>query len=163
MPRAWRSALPRHRHQRSRCIGTAGHGFRIAIGFAFIALVASYVIGVSIGCMMGFLGGRFDLLMQRFIGDLVPGALPLRHHDPGLPGLPNFGLFVGINVLFGWMGITWYMRTLTYKERARDYVMAARAQGGEHPAHHLQPHSAQYPDDDRHPWPRLPWWATSPP
>jgi microcin C transport system permease protein len=44
-------------------------------------------------------------------------------------------------VLFGWMGITWYMRTLTYKERARDYVMAARAQG-EHPAHHLPPHSA---------------------
>jgi microcin C transport system permease protein len=43
------------------------YGFRIAIGFAFIALVASYVIGVSIGCMMGFLGGRFDLLMQRFI------------------------------------------------------------------------------------------------
>ena len=44
------------------------YGFRIAIGFAFIALVASYVIGVSIGCMMGFLGGRFDLIpMQRFI------------------------------------------------------------------------------------------------
>ena len=43
------------------------YGFRIAIGFAFIALVASYVIGVSIGCMMGFLGGRFDLILQRFI------------------------------------------------------------------------------------------------
>ena len=43
------------------------YGFRIAIGFAFIVLVASYLIGVSIGCMMGFLGGKFDLFLQRFI------------------------------------------------------------------------------------------------
>ena len=79
-------------------------------------------------------------------------------------GLPNFGLFVGINVLFGWMGITWYIRDLTYKERARDYEMAAGAQGSEHPAHHLQPHSLPNTlDDDRHPGPALPWWATSPP
>jgi microcin C transport system permease protein len=105
------------------------YGFRIAIGFAFIALVASYVIGVSIGCMMGFLGGRFDLLMQRFIE--IWSQVPFLYVIMILVSLakPNFGLFVGINVLFGWMGITWYMRTLTYKERARDYVMAARAQG----------------------------------
>jgi microcin C transport system permease protein len=32
-------------------------------------------------------------------------------------------------VLFGWMGLTWYMRTATYKEKARDYVMAAKALG----------------------------------
>jgi len=101
------------------------YGFRIAIGFAFIALVASYVIGVSIGCMMGFLGGRFDLLMQRFIE--IWSQVPFLYVIMILVSLakPNFGLFVGINVLFGWMGITWYMRTLTYKERARDYVMAA--------------------------------------
>ncbi|MFM5146489.1 ABC transporter permease [Aeromonas rivipollensis] len=105
------------------------YGFRIAIGFAFITLVASYVIGVSIGCMMGFLGGRFDLILQRFIE--IWSQVPFLYVIMILVSLvkPNFGLFVGINVLFGWMGITWYMRTLTYKERARDYVMAARAQG----------------------------------
>jgi microcin C transport system permease protein len=31
--------------------------------------------------------------------------------------------------LFGWMSMTWYMRTSTYKEKTRDYVMAARALG----------------------------------
>lgn len=105
------------------------YGFRIAIGFAFITLVASYVIGVSLGCMMGFLGGRFDLFLQRFIE--IWSQVPFLYVIMILVSLtkPNFGLFVGINVLFGWMGITWYMRTLTYKERARDYVMAARAQG----------------------------------
>ncbi len=104
------------------------YGFRIAIGFAFIALVASYAIGVTIGCMMGFLGGRFDLVLQRFIE--IWSQVPFLYVIMILVSLakPNFGLFVAINVLFGWMGITWYMRTLTYKERARDYVMA-RAQG----------------------------------
>ncbi len=105
------------------------YGFRIAIGFAFIALAASYAIGVTIGCLMGFLGGRFDLILQRFIE--IWSQVPFLYVIMILVSLakPNFGLFVAINVLFGWMGITWYMRTLTYKERARDYVMAARAQG----------------------------------
>ncbi|AEY00547.1 ABC-type oligopeptide transport system, permease protein [Oceanimonas sp. GK1] len=105
------------------------YGFRTAVGFAFIALTASYGIGVLLGCLMGFWGGRFDLLFQRFIE--IWSQVPFLYVIMILVSLtqPNFALFVGINVLFGWMGITWYMRTLTYKEKARDYVLAARAQG----------------------------------
>lgn len=105
------------------------YGFRTAVGFAFIALTASYAIGVMLGCLMGFVGGRFDLLFQRFIE--IWSQVPFLYVIMILVSLtqPNFLLFVGINVLFGWMGITWYMRTLTYKEKARDYVLAARAQG----------------------------------
>lgn len=105
------------------------YGFRTAVGFAFIALTASYVIGVLLGCMMGFVGGKFDLLFQRFIE--VWSQVPFLYVIMILVSLtqPNFMLFVGINVLFGWMGITWYMRTLTYREKVRDYVLAARAQG----------------------------------
>ncbi|RQM77703.1 ABC transporter permease subunit [Aeromonas jandaei] len=120
------------------------YGFRIAIGFAFIALVASYAIGVTIGCLMGFLGGRFDLILQRFIE--IWSQVPFLYVIMILVSLtkPDFSLFVAINVLFGWMGITWYMRTLTYKERARDYVMAARAQGastGRIIFHHILPNT----------------------
>ena len=105
------------------------YGFRTAVGFAFIALTASYAIGVLLGCMMGFVGGKFDLLFQRFIE--VWSQVPFLYVIMILVSLtqPNFMLFVGINVLFGWMGITWYMRTLTYREKVRDYVLAARAQG----------------------------------
>ncbi|MDP5293726.1 ABC transporter permease subunit [Oceanimonas sp. CHS3-5] len=105
------------------------YGFRTAVGFAFIALTASYLIGVMIGCLMGFRGGRFDLLFQRFIE--IWSQVPFLYVIMILVSItqPNFALFVAINVLFGWMGITWYMRTLTYKEKARDYVLAARAQG----------------------------------
>ncbi|MGO4999223.1 ABC transporter permease [Oceanisphaera sp. W20_SRM_FM3] len=105
------------------------YGFRTAVGFAFIALTASYVIGVLLGCAMGFVGGKFDLFFQRFIE--VWSQVPFLYVIMILVSLtqPNFMLFVGINVLFGWMGITWYMRTLTYREKVRDYVLAARAQG----------------------------------
>ena len=105
------------------------YGFRTAVGFALIALTASYVIGVMIGSLMGFLGGRFDLLFQRVIE--IWSQVPFLYVIMILVSItqPNFALFVAINVLFGWMGITWYMRTLTYKEKARDYVLAARAQG----------------------------------
>ncbi|MBR9858122.1 MAG: ABC transporter permease subunit [Gammaproteobacteria bacterium] len=120
------------------------YGFRTAVGFAFIALTASYAIGVLLGCVMGFVGGKFDLLFQRFIE--IWSQVPFLYVIMILVSLtqPNFMLFVGINVLFGWMGITWYMRTLTYREKVRDYVLAARAQGaglGRIIVHHILPNT----------------------
>ncbi|MGF1760516.1 ABC transporter permease subunit [Photobacterium sagamiensis] len=105
------------------------YGFRIAMGFALITMVISYAIGVSVGCAMGFWGGKFDLIAQRFIE--VWSMVPFLYVIMILVSItrPTFTLFVAINVLFGWMGMTWYMRTMTYKESAREYVMAARALG----------------------------------
>ena len=36
---------------------------------------------------------------------------------------------IAIFSFFGWMGITWYVRTYTYREKAREYIIAARALG----------------------------------
>ncbi len=127
------------------------YGFRIAIGFAFITLVASYVIGVSIGCMMGFLGGRFDLVLQRFIENLVPGAVSLRHHDPGVAGQAELRPVRGHQRAVRLDG--------DHLVHAHPHLQGAGAglcdggagARGDHPAHHLQPYPAQYPDDDRHP------------
>ena len=38
-------------------------------------------------------------------------------------------MLILIMAIFGWIGITWTMRTVTYKERAREYVLAAQALG----------------------------------
>ncbi|MFC1507633.1 ABC transporter permease [Pseudomonadota bacterium] len=105
------------------------YGFRIAMGFALMTMMISYAIGVSVGCAMGFWGGKFDLIAQRFIE--VWSMVPFLYVIMILVSItrPTFTLFVAINVLFGWMGMTWYMRTMTYKESAREYVMAARALG----------------------------------
>ncbi len=99
------------------------------MGFALLTMAISYAIGTAVGCAMGFWGGKFDLFVQRLIE--VWSMVPFLYVIMILVSIvqPTFTLFVAINVLFGWMGMTWYMRTMTYKESAREYVMAARALG----------------------------------
>ncbi|MBV1840483.1 MULTISPECIES: ABC transporter permease subunit [Photobacterium] len=109
------------------------YGFRTAMGFALMTMVISYAIGTAVGCAMGFFGGKFDLFVQRLIE--VWSMVPFLYVIMILVSItqPTFMLFVAINVLFGWLSITWYMRTMTYKESAREYVMAAKALGASTP------------------------------
>ena len=108
------------------------YGFRIAIFFSLGLLVANYVIGVSIGCTMGYFGGRFDLFFQRVIE--IWSNVPFLYVIIILSSIvvPSFWMLILIMAAFGWIGITWTMRTVTYKERERDYVAAARVLGASH-------------------------------
>jgi microcin C transport system permease protein len=105
------------------------YGFRIAIFFSLLLLVANYTIGVSIGCAMGYWGGRFDLIFQRLIE--IWSNVPFLYVIIIISSIvvPNFWLLILIMTVFGWMSMTWTMRTVTYKEKEREYVLAARALG----------------------------------
>jgi microcin C transport system permease protein len=109
------------------------YGFRIAIFFSLALLIANYTIGVSIGSAMGFWGGKFDLFFQRIIE--IWSNVPYLYVIIIISSImvPNFFMLILIMAFFGWIGITWTMRTVTYKERAREYVLAARALGASHP------------------------------
>ena len=105
------------------------YGFRIAIAFSLLLLACEYLIGVVIGCLMGFWGGAFDLLFQRLIEvwSNIPFLYVIMIAASVVP--PGFWTLLLITMAFSWTGMTWYMRTATYKENAREYVMAARAVG----------------------------------
>ncbi len=105
------------------------YGFRIAIAFAFFSMAICFSFGVAIGCAMGYLGGKFDLFVQRGIEiwSLVPFLYIIMIVSSIVK--PGLAALTFLFILFGWMGITWYMRSLTYKEKAREYVTAARALG----------------------------------
>jgi microcin C transport system permease protein len=105
------------------------YGFRLAMAFAMILLACNYVIGIALGCAMGFWGGAFDLFFQRLIE--IWSNVPFLYVIMIIASVivPNFWTLVIAMVVFGWMGMTWYMRTATYKEKAREYVAAARALG----------------------------------
>lgn len=105
------------------------YGFRLAMAFAVILLLCEYLVGVAIGCAMGFWGGTFDLVFQRLIE--IWANVPFLYVIMIVASVvvPSFWTLVAVMVLFGWMSMTWYMRTATYKEKAREYVMAARALG----------------------------------
>ena len=106
------------------------YGFRLAMAFAIILLACNYIIGIALGCAMGFWGGAFDLFFQRLIE--IWSNVPFLYVIMIVASVivPNFWALVAVMVIFGWMGMTWYMRTSTYKEKAREYVAAARALGG---------------------------------
>jgi len=105
------------------------YGFRLAITFSIILLACNYLIGIAIGCAMGFWGGAFDLLFQRLIE--IWSNVPFLYVIMIVASviIPSFWTLAFIMVVFGWMGMTWYMRTATYKEKAREYVEAAKALG----------------------------------
>jgi microcin C transport system permease protein len=109
------------------------YGFRIAIFFSLALLVANYTIGVCIGSAMGFWGGKFDLFFQRIIE--IWSNVPFLYVIIIISSImvPNFFMLILIMAFFGWIGITWTMRTVTYKEREREYVLAARALGASPP------------------------------
>jgi microcin C transport system permease protein len=105
------------------------YGFRIAVFFSLALLVADYAVGVSIGCAMGFFGGKFDLIFQRVIE--IWSNIPFLYVVIIISSVvtPNFALLIAIMAFFGWISMTWIMRTVTYKEKAREYVLAATALG----------------------------------
>ncbi len=105
------------------------YGFRIAILFSLFLLLTTYVIGVSLGAFMGFLGGTFDLVFQRIIEIL--SNVPILYIIMIVASIitPNFWTLALLLASFSWMGLTWYMRTETYRENTREYVLAARAIG----------------------------------
>ena len=106
------------------------YGFRLAMAFAAILLVCNYAVGVTIGCAMGYWAGAFDLVFQRLIE--IWSNVPFLYVIMIVASVivPSFFTLIAVMVIFGWMTMTWYMRTSTYKEKSREYVMAARALGG---------------------------------
>lgn len=105
------------------------YGFRTAMIFSLFLLFCNYLIGVSLGCIMGYYGGKFDLFFQRIIE--MWSNIPFLYVIMIISSIvvPNLSLLVLIMVFFGWMSMTWYMRTITFKEREREYVLAAKALG----------------------------------
>jgi len=118
------------------------YGFRTAMIFALLFLVLVYAVGIAIGCAMGYFGGAFDLLMQRAVE--IWSNMPFLYIVIIVASIvvPNLWILLGIVVLFSWTDMTYYMRTAAYKEKARDYVAAARVLGagsGRIIFHHILP------------------------
>ena len=105
------------------------YGFRIAVFFSLGLLLITYAIGITLGCLMGYAGGTFDLFFQRIIEiwTNIPILFVIIIIASILVPTPMILLF--IMAFFGWTSITWIMRTVTYKEKAREYILAAKALG----------------------------------
>ncbi|MBF0804121.1 MULTISPECIES: ABC transporter permease [Neisseria] len=105
------------------------YGFRDSLLFALALTFITTVIGVAAGAVQGYFGGRVDLLMQRFLE--IWGGLPELYLLIILSSFFNPGLLVLLVILslFGWMGLSDYVRAEFLKNRQADYVAAAKSMG----------------------------------
>ena len=108
------------------------YGFRISIFFALFLVIAGQIIGTTVGSLQGYLGGRFDLLSQRVLEILL--AIPFLYVVIIMAAFfaPTFWLLLAIMAFFQWITITFYMRTEMYREKTREYCLAARSYGASH-------------------------------
>jgi len=105
------------------------YGFRVSVLFALALTAVGVVLGVAAGAVQGFLGGKVDLAAQRFIE--VWSSMPELYLLIIFSAIfsPGLGLLLLLLSLFGWMGLSDYVRAEFLRNRQLDYVRAARALG----------------------------------
>lgn len=105
------------------------YGFRVSVLFGLALTAIGVVLGIFFGALQGYFAGRIDLFFQRFIE--VWGSVPELYLLIILASIFEPGLLVLLVILslFGWMGLSDYVRAEFLRNRMLDYVMAARALG----------------------------------
>ena len=105
------------------------YGFRISVLFALSLTIVSTVIGVAVGAIQGFYGGKIDLLGQRFLE--IWSGLPVLFLLIILSSIitPSIWWLLAIMLLFSWTQLVDVVRAEFLRGRNLDYVRAARALG----------------------------------
>lgn len=105
------------------------YGIRISLFVGFVSTLINCAIGVLYGGVAGYVGGRVDAVMMRFVDVLyaVPSLLYI------ILLMMMFGSNVGSIMLgmciSGWVGIARLMRTQVISLKGREYVLAAYTEG----------------------------------
>ena len=105
------------------------YGFRVSIWFALALTAVGTTIGILMGSVMGYFGGRLDLTMQRLIE--IWGAVPELYLLIIFASIfePSLLLLLILLSLWGWMGLSDYVRAEFLRNRSLEFVKAARALG----------------------------------
>ena len=120
-------------------LSTIMHGARISLGVGIASVAFALVLGVSLGLLAGYMGGRLDAIIMRIadvqlsfpailIALLIDGvarvALPGDRHDD--LAIPVLVLAIGFA---GWVQYARTVRGSTLVEKEKEYVQAARVIG----------------------------------
>jgi microcin C transport system permease protein len=105
------------------------YGFRLSILFGLALTFTGTLVGIVAGAVQGYLGGRTDLIFQRFIE--IWGAMPELYLLIIFASIfqPSILLLLVLLSLFSWMGLSDYVRAEFLRGRNLEYVKAARALG----------------------------------
>lgn len=105
------------------------YGGRISLMVGLVATMVSVMIGVTYGAVAGFMGGRIDSLMMRFVDVLY--AMPFLFFVILLMvffGRSIFLIFVAIGAV-NWLDIARIVRGQTLNIKGKEFVDAAKTGG----------------------------------
>jgi microcin C transport system permease protein len=105
------------------------YGFRVSLGFGLALTLAGMLIGVLAGAVQGYFGGRIDLGAQRLIE--IWASIPELYLLIIFASIfePSLLLLLVLLSLFGWIGLSDYVRAEFLRNRGLEFVKAARALG----------------------------------
>ncbi|MDH4224094.1 MAG: ABC transporter permease [Deltaproteobacteria bacterium] len=105
------------------------YGFRLSVLFGLALAFIGSLIGILVGAAQGFFGGWLDLAGQR--GIEIWSSIPELYLLIILSAAfePSITLLVILLSLFGWMGLSAFVRAEFLRGRNFDYVRSARAMG----------------------------------
>lgn len=118
------------------------YGARLSLVIGFSAMAFATVLGVSVGLLAGYLGGRFDALVMRIadvqlalpailtallIDGIARGLLPQESHDE--LSVLVLTLAIGLSL---WVNFARTARASVFVERNKEYVQSAEIMG-QHP------------------------------
>ncbi|MDR2155162.1 MAG: ABC transporter permease [Burkholderiaceae bacterium] len=108
------------------------YGFRVSVLFGLALTAVGVALGVAAGAVQGYFGGKIDLTFQRLIE--IWGSMPELYLLIIFSAVlsPSIGLLLVLLSLFGWMGLSDYVRAEFLRNRQLDYVKGARALGVSH-------------------------------
>ncbi|WP_457572950.1 ABC transporter permease [Desulfolithobacter sp.] len=108
------------------------YGFRLSVLFGFALTAVGTLLGIVAGAVQGYFGGRVDLFFQRFIE--IWSAMPELYLLIIFASIfkPSILLLLILLSMFGWMGLSDYVRAEFLRGRNMEYVKAAKALGVSH-------------------------------
>lgn len=111
------------------------YGTRISMSIGLVGVALSFVLGILLGGISGYLGGTIDNMIQRLIEFIrsiptIPLWLGLAAALP--PDWPPLLVYFGITVILsfiGWTGLARVVRGRFLALRTEDFVLASRLEG----------------------------------
>jgi microcin C transport system permease protein len=105
------------------------YGFRISVWFGIALTFVGVVLGILMGAIQGYFGGRIDLSVQRLIE--IWNSIPELYLLIIIASIfePTILLVLLVLALFGWVGLSDYVRAEFLRNRNLEFVKAARAMG----------------------------------
>ncbi|MDM7275349.1 MAG: ABC transporter permease [Thermoprotei archaeon] len=111
-------------------------GFPVALAIGFLVALATVMIGLVLGVISGYFGGRVDEVIQRLVDVIVNvPLLPLlilvgvAIQTRGWAGWPAMAILMFIIVVFSWGGVAIVTRSMALSIKSEQYVEAAKAIG----------------------------------